>query len=53
MKILPEVALTYDDVLLVPQYSDVESRRKLSTSTQLTSEDTRCRSRLFRPIWIP
>jgi len=36
MKILPEVALTYDDVLLVPQYSDVESRRKLSTSTQLT-----------------
>lgn len=37
MKILPEVALTYDDVLLVPQYSDVESRRKLSTSTQLTS----------------
>ena len=38
MKILPEVALTYDDVLLVPQYSDVESRRKLSTSTQLTSK---------------
>ncbi|MGD8402639.1 MAG: IMP dehydrogenase [Anaerolineales bacterium] len=38
MKILPEVALTYDDVLLVPQHSDVESRRKLSTSTQLTSE---------------
>ena len=37
MKILPEVALTYDDVLLVPQYSDVESRRKLSTRTQLTS----------------
>jgi IMP dehydrogenase len=36
MKILPEVALTYDDVLLVPQYSDVESRRKLSTRTQLT-----------------
>ena len=38
MKILPEVALTYDDVLLVPQYSDVESRRKLSTHTQLTSK---------------
>ena len=38
MKILPEVALTYDDVLLVPQYSDVESRRTLSTSTQLTSK---------------
>ncbi len=38
MKILPEEALTYDDVLLVPQYSDVESRRKLSTRTQLTSK---------------
>ena len=37
MKILPEVALTYDDVLLVPQYSDVESRRKLSTRTRLTA----------------
>lgn len=36
MKILPDVALTYDDVLLVPQYSDVESRRKLSTQTRLT-----------------
>ena len=36
MKILPEVALTYDDVLLTPQYSDVASRRKLSTRTQLT-----------------
>lgn len=36
MKILPEVALTYDDVLLVPQYSDVASRKKLSTATQLT-----------------
>jgi IMP dehydrogenase len=38
MKILPEVALTYDDVLLVPQYSDVESRKKLSTRTRLTSK---------------
>ena len=38
MKILPEVALTYDDVLLVPQYSNVESRRILSTRTQLTSK---------------
>lgn len=36
MKILTEVALTYDDVLLVPQYSDVKSRRTLSTSTFLT-----------------
>ena len=36
MKILPEVALTYDDVLLTPQYSDVKSRRKLSTRTLLT-----------------
>lgn len=38
MKILPEVALTYDDVLLVPQFSDVESRRKLSTETRLTAK---------------
>jgi len=36
MKILPELALTYDDVLLVPQHSDVSSRRKLSTETYLT-----------------
>jgi IMP dehydrogenase len=38
MKILPEVALTYDDVLLVPQHSDVASRRKLSTETRFTSQ---------------
>lgn len=38
MKILPEVALTYDDVLLVPQYSDIKSRKKLSTQTRLTSK---------------
>src|SRR5512134_3530655 len=36
MKILPETALTYDDVLLVPQYSEVESRRTLSTRSWLT-----------------
>lgn len=36
MKILPELALTYDDVLLVPQYSEVDSRRTLSTRTCLT-----------------
>lgn len=36
MKILPEMALTYDDVLLVPQYSDVESRKKLAVEAQLT-----------------
>ncbi len=38
MKILPNTALTYDDVLLTPQYSDVKSRRKLSTRTQLTTK---------------
>ena len=38
MKILPETALTYDDVLLVPQYSDVDSRRVLSIRTQLTKK---------------
>jgi len=37
MKILPELALTYDDVLLVPQYSEVSSRRTLSTGTRFTS----------------
>ncbi|MGE5073185.1 MAG: IMP dehydrogenase [Anaerolineae bacterium] len=36
MKILPELALTYDDVLLMPQHSDIASRRKLSTQTRLT-----------------
>ena len=36
MKILPETALTYDDVLLVPQYSNVDSRRLLSTKSWLT-----------------
>jgi IMP dehydrogenase len=38
MKILPEVGLTFDDVLLVPQYSDVGSRRQLSTETRFTSQ---------------
>ena len=40
MKILQDTALTYDDVLLVPQYSDVDSRRKLSIQTRLTKEIT-------------
>src|SRR5512145_2630120 len=38
MKILPDVALTYDDVLLVPQYSNVDSRRMLTTKTCLTKK---------------
>lgn len=38
MKILPETALTYDDVLLVPQYSTVDSRRVLSTKSPLTKK---------------
>ena len=40
MKILSETALTYDDVLLVPQYSNVDSRRVLSTKTCLTKKIT-------------
>jgi IMP dehydrogenase len=40
MKILPDKALTYDDVLLVPQYSDVDSRRTLSTKSWLTKTIT-------------
>ena len=38
MKILPDTALTYDDVLLVPQYSAVDSRRALSTESWLTKK---------------
>jgi len=38
MKILPDTALTYDDVLLVPQYSGVDSRRMLSTKSWLTKK---------------
>ncbi len=38
MKILHVTALTYDDVLLVPQYSDVDSRRALSTTSWLTKK---------------
>ncbi|MBL8078630.1 MAG: IMP dehydrogenase [Anaerolineales bacterium] len=40
MKILQDTALTYDDVLLVPQYSNVDSRRMLSTQAKLTKEIT-------------
>jgi IMP dehydrogenase len=40
MRILQDTALTYDDVLLVPQYSDVDSRRILSTQTRLTNQIT-------------
>lgn len=36
MRIVPQIALTYDDVLLVPQYSEVPSRRAVSTRTRLT-----------------
>src|SRR5574337_1163585 len=38
MKILPDIGLTYDDVLLVPQYSSVDSRRSLSTKSPLTKK---------------
>lgn len=38
MKILQDTALTYDDALLVPQYSDVDSRRVLSTKSWLTQK---------------
>jgi len=40
MKILPDLALTDDDVLIIPPYSDVPSRRKLSTQTKLTAKLT-------------
>jgi IMP dehydrogenase len=35
MKLRPEVGLTYDDVLLVPKYSHIRSRRLVDTSTLL------------------
>ncbi|MBI5945229.1 MAG: IMP dehydrogenase [Chloroflexi bacterium] len=38
MIILPDTGLTYDDVLLVPQYSDVDSRRLISTKSLLTKK---------------
>jgi IMP dehydrogenase len=38
MKILPDTGLTYDDVLLAPQYSAVDSRRLLSTQSWLTKK---------------
>ncbi len=38
MKIISDTALTYDDVLLVPQFSDIDSRRGISTQTQLTKK---------------
>src|SRR5918912_1126488 len=40
MKILPDVGLTYDDVLLVPQFSSVPSRKRVSTQTRLTPKLT-------------
>lgn len=38
MKILQVTGLTYDDVLLTPQYSEVDSRRALSTISPLTKK---------------
>jgi IMP dehydrogenase len=40
MRILQDTALTYDDVLLSPQYSAVDSRRALSTQANLTKKIT-------------
>ena len=37
MKIRPETALTFDDVLLVPKRSSIRSRKDVSTSSWLTS----------------
>ena len=35
MRILPESALCFDDVLIVPQYSDIASRTTIDISTQI------------------
>ncbi len=31
-----KLGLTYDDVLLIPQYSDIESRKTINTSSRLS-----------------
>ena len=38
MKFRPDIALTFDDVLLVPRHSSIRSRRDIDMSTQLTRE---------------
>jgi IMP dehydrogenase len=40
MKFREQTALTFDDVLLVPQYSAIPSRSAVTTATQLTPEIT-------------
>lgn len=45
MKLRPEPSLTFDDVLLVPKYSDIRSRSEVDTSTQLVAG-----IRLYIPI---
>lgn len=40
MKIRPETALTFDDVLLVPKRSDIVSRNAVDTTAQLTRDIT-------------
>jgi IMP dehydrogenase len=39
MNILPDLGLTFDDVLLVPQASDLKSRSEVSTATRLGTLD--------------
>ncbi len=36
MKLRPDVALTFDDVLLIPRRSSIRSRKEVDTSTRLT-----------------
>jgi IMP dehydrogenase len=38
MKLLPEIGLTFDDVLLVPKYSSVHSRMAVDTSTRVVGD---------------
>ncbi|MFU8771686.1 MAG: IMP dehydrogenase, partial [Anaerolineales bacterium] len=38
MKLLPEIGLTFDDVLLVPKYSSVHSRSAVDTSTRIVGD---------------
>jgi len=50
-RILENIGLTFDNVVLVSQKSPVDSRSQVNTETFLT-RNIRCAFRLFRRMWI-
>lgn len=38
MRLLPKIGLTFDDVLLVPKYSSIHSRKAVDTSTRVVGD---------------